>query len=460
MSGNDTMHGSPLAAPSSLDQMLELPAGYIVGGTYKTSKKLGVGAMGVVYRGDDIKLNRPVAVKFLNPVFGDSTEVVDLFRAEARSLAKLNHPNIVQIYAFGEERGWLYFAMELVSGQTLAEKLDAEGRLRPEKVALILRQICEGLEASHETGMIHRDLKPANVVIMQGDRVKVMDFGLAGVAATATGRAMGTPRYMSPEQALGLKIDPRADLYSLGIIAYELLIGDVPFEGENYRKTLEMHVHSPVPSPRTRRSDIPREWDFFVRDLLAKRPEERPSSASEVIRRIDALMGNRDVNKVEEIPKDPKQEADRFYQKARAHFDIGELRTVKELLEEVFFRNQEHAKAWNLMGALELKQNNFAEATKAFARALSIDPGFYETALNLGISLQKQHRHNEAIWAFDRATKLMSSLPAPWIHLGESRLALRDLPGAKKAWERALDLDPSNREVKRRYDELKRAMAL
>jgi serine/threonine protein kinase len=458
MTDGDTILSSALAKPSSLDQILELPAGYVVGGTYKISKKLGLGAMGVVYRGDDTKLHRPVAVKFLNPVIADSHEVVDLFRSEARALAKLNHPNIVQIYAFGEERGWLYFAMELVVGQTLGEKLDAEGKMRPEKAALILRQICEGLEASHQTGMIHRDLKPANVVIMSNAKVKVMDFGLAGVAATATGRAMGTPRYMSPEQALGLKVDGRADLYSLGIMTYEMLV----FEGENYRKTLEMHVHAPVPSPRQRRQDIPREWDFFVRDLLAKRPEERPSSASEVIRRIDALLGGKKEAEAEEreTPKDPKAEADKFYHKARAHFDIGELRSVKDLLEEVFFRCPDHAKAWNLLGAIELKGNDFAEASKAFAKALTIDPGFFEAALNLGLALQKQHRHSEAIWAFDRAAKLMSSLPAPWIHLGESRLALRDLPGTKKAWERALELDPTNRNLKKRYEDLRRAMAL
>jgi serine/threonine-protein kinase len=455
---NKTISGGGAA---SLDQILELPPGYMVGGAYKISRKLGIGAMGVVYRGDDVKLNRPVALKFLNPVMADSNEAVDLFRSEARALAKLNHPNIVQIYAFGEESGWYYFAMELVAGRTLAEHLESEGRIRPDRCAATLRQICEALEASHEGGMIHRDLKPANVIIMQNEKAKVMDFGLAGVAATATGRAMGTPRYMSPEQALGLKVDPRADLYSLGVMAYEMLVGDVPFEGENYRKTLELHVHAPVPSPRQRRPDVPREWDFFVRDLLAKRPEERPSSAAAVIKRLDALMGgNKSQLDEREITKDPLVEADRFYQKARAHFDIGEMRAVRDLLDEVNFRNSNHAKAANLLGALELKANDFPAASRAFAKALTVDPAFYEAALNLGIALQKQGRHSEAIWAFDRATKLMSSLPAAWVHLGESRLSLRDFPGARKAWERALDLDPSNHALKKRLDELKRAMAL
>ncbi len=451
---------SPRAGADSLGAILELPPGYVVGGTYKISAKLGIGAMGVVYRGEDTKLHRTVALKFLNPIIADSPEIVDLFRAEARALAKLNHPNIVQIYAFGEERGWLYFAMELVQGETLGTKLEREGRMRADKIAPLLRQVCEGLEASHGNSMVHRDLKPANIVIMANDKVKVMDFGLAGVAATATGRAMGTPRYMSPEQALGLKVDARADLYSLGIVAYECLVGDVPFEGENYRKTLEMHVHAPVPSPRQRRPDVPREWDFFVRDLLAKRPEERPATAADVIKRLDALMGTADPEAARGAVLDPKAEADKIYGKARAHFDIGEIRAVRDLLDEVFFRNNMHPKAWNLLGALELKLNNFPEASKAFAKALTVDPAYFEAALNLGIALQKQHRHSEAIWAFDRASKLMGSLSAPWLHLGEARLALRDFPGARKAWERALDIEPHNQALKRRYDDLKKAMAL
>lgn len=459
MTGNDNTLIPGRAG--GLDQILELPSGYMVGNTYRISKKLGVGAMGVVYRGEDTKLNRPVALKFLNPVIAESAEVVELFRSEARALARLNHPSIVQIYAFGEERGWLYFAMELVTGITLGETLEADGRLRPDRIAVLLRQVCEALEASHAGGMVHRDLKPANVVVMEGDRVKVMDFGLAGVAATATGRAMGTPRYMSPEQALGLKVDGRADLYSLGIMAYELLVGDVPFEGENYRKTLEMHVHGPVPSPRQRRPDVPREWDFFVRDLLAKRPEERPATASEVIRRIDALIGGKSAATVETTaPRDPKAEADRLYQKARAHFEIGETRAVRDMVEEVLFRNPEHAKAWNLLGAVELKGHSFKEASRHFAKAFSIDGGFYEAALNLGIALQKQLRHEEAIWAFERASKLMASLPIAWIHLGESRMALRDLPGALRAWDRALELDPANKDLKHRREQLRRAMAL
>ena len=462
MGSDNTLGGEFASAPSNLKTgtMLELNPGQIVGGTYRVHSKIGVGAMGVVYRGEDIKLRRTVALKFLNPLIADSPEVVNLFREEARALARLNHPNIVQIYTFGEELGCLYFAMEYMTGLPLSDRIDELGRFHPPDAAPILRQICEALEASHSNGMYHRDLKPANVMILENNRVKVMDFGLAGVAASATGRAVGTPRYMAPEQALGLQIDGRADLYSLGIMAYEMLVGDVPFEGENYRKTLELQVHGPVPSAITRRPDIPHVWDRFVRTLLAKKPEERFSSAYEVIKNLDSLMTEGGESSARVAVKDPAAEADRIYNKARAHFDIGEYTSAKELLNEVFFRNKKHARAYNLLGAVELKMKDYPAAGKAFASSLTIEPDFFEAALNLGIAMQKQKRFHEAIWAFDKAIQTMGGLPAPWAHLGETRLALRDLPGARKAWERALELDPRNTKLKERLDDLKKAMAL
>lgn len=458
----DTTRGEiPLKAkPLKTGELLELSPGQIVGDSYRIHSKIGIGAMGVVYRGEDIRLQRPVALKFLNPVIADSPEVVNLFRAEARALASMDHPNIVKVFTFGEEQGCLYFAMELIGGKALSSRIDDESRFRAGGAAPILRQIAEALEASHSGGMYHRDLKPANVMILPGDKVKVMDFGLAGVAAEATGRAVGTPRYMAPEQALGLKIDGRADLYSLGIIAYEMLVGDVPFEGENYRKTLEMQVHSPVPSPRSRKPDIPGEWDQFVRELLAKKPEERPSSAYEVIRKIDNLMAGESGSTGRGIAPDPAAEAERIYQKARAHFDIGEFNQARGLLKEVLFRNETHSKGWNLLGAIELKNDNHTEAGKAFAKALTSDSDFFEATLNLGVALQKQKRHAEAIWAFERSIKLMPGLPSSWRHLGEARLAMRDLPGTRNAWERAIELDPANSKLKERLIELKKAMAL
>lgn len=452
------------ASALAADQLLSLPSGHMVDNTYRIFNKIGIGAMGVVYRAEDIRLRRQVAIKFLNPIIADSQEIVELFRDEARALARLNHPNIVQIYAFGEEKGCLFFSMEFVNGQTLSALIHLEQRFRADQAAPLLRQIAEALDAAHVAGMIHRDLKPANVMILPPGRVKVMDFGLAGVAASATGRAMGTPRYMAPEQALGLKIDARADLYALGIIAYELFVGDVPFSGENYRKTLDLHVNAPVPSARRRRSDVPREWDELIRALLAKRPEERPSSASEVIERIDQLLGARtgglSGTRPEPVVHDPRAELEKMYQKARAHFDIGETRTARELVQEVLFRDDKHAKAWNLLGAIELKTGRSEIASTHFTKALVIDPAFYEAALNTGMALLRQQRYAEAIWAFERAAGLMPGLAAPWINLGEARLALRDLPGAKKAWEKALELDSANQALRKRYEELKRAMAL
>lgn len=440
-------------------QILELNSGDIIDGTYRIQSKLGIGSMGVVYRAEDMKLRRTVSMKFLNPVIADSPEVVELFRSEARALARLNHPGIVQVYTLGQEKGVLYFVMEYIPGETLAARIAVTGQMQPEQAYPMLRQISEALDVSHTAGMIHRDLKPANVMILANDRVKVMDFGLAGVAATATGRAVGTPRYMAPEQAQGMKIDARADLYALGIMTYELLVGDVPFEGANYRQTLEMQVSSPVPSARARRPHIPRDWDLFIKDLLAKNPDDRPEKAADVIKRLDVMM-KKGPSESPEDKDDPKAEAEKIYQKARAHFEIKEYPVAKSLLREVFELNANHGKAWNLQGAIDLRQNRFPEASKAFAKSFALIPDFFEAALNLGIALQKQKRFAEAIWAFDHAAKLMPSVATTWVYLGEAKLALRDLPGAKKVWTRALELDPTNANLKKRFDELKRAMAI
>ena len=441
-------------------ELLEVNIGEVLGGVYKLQGKLGVGAMGEVFRAEDLNLKRSVAIKFLNPIIADSAEVVELFRSEARALARLNHPYIVQVYTFGEERGYLYFVMEHIAGETLQSKIKVEQRFLPRSAAPILKEVAEALIASHAGGMIHRDLKPANVMILPSKHIKVMDFGLAGVAATATGKAMGTARYMAPEQAQGLKLDGRADLYSFGVILYEMLVGDVPFDGANYRKTLEMHVNSPVPPPRVRRPDIPVDWESLIMRLLSKDPEGRPANAKELLAQIDKLVNRAEAKTAANTKTSPEIEIKKLYKKARAHFEIGELDRAGEILDQLFSQEPKNSKAWNLKGAVELKSNRLAEASGAFAKAFAIKPDFFEAALNLGISLQKQKRSAEAIWAFDHAVKIMPSAAAGWIHLGEARLAMKDLPGAKISWAKALQLEPGNLGLKKRFEELKKAMAI
>ncbi len=224
-------------------------------GHYQLTSPLGKGGMGEVYVADDLNLNRRVALKFLPDAFSGDPERMARFEREARLLASLNHPNIAAIYGLEQADGKRFIAMELVEGETLAQRI-GNGALPVEESLAICRQVSEGLEAAHEKGVVHRDLKPANVMITEGDKVKILDFGLAKAlsdetqtvdssqsptlteAMTRPGVILGTAAYMSPEQAKGKSVDKRADIWAFGCILYECLTGKRAFEGETVTETL------------------------------------------------------------------------------------------------------------------------------------------------------------------------------------------------------------------------------
>jgi serine/threonine protein kinase len=224
-------------------------------GHYRVVQELGRGGMGEVYLADDISLDRKVALKFLPDAFTGDHERMARFEREAKLLASLNHPNIAAIYGLEQAEGKRFIVMELVEGETLAQRI-SKGSLPVEEALGLCRQIAEGLEAAHEKGVIHRDLKPANVMITEGDKVKILDFGLAKALADETQRVnssqsptlteamtrpgviLGTAAYMSPEQAKGKTVDKRADIWAFGCILYECLTGKRVFEGETVTETL------------------------------------------------------------------------------------------------------------------------------------------------------------------------------------------------------------------------------
>src|SRR5512147_1024304 len=224
-------------------------------GHYRVGEQLGRGGMGEVYIADDVSLDRKVALKFLPDAFTGDPERMARFEREAKVLASLNHPNIAAIYGLEQAEGKRFIVMELVAGETLAQRL-SKGALPIDEALGICKQIAEGLEAAHEKGVIHRDLKPANVMITEGDKVKILDFGLAKALAdesqsvdsshsptiteamTHPGVILGTAAYMSPEQAKGKTVDKRADVWAFGCILYECLAGKRAFEGETVTETL------------------------------------------------------------------------------------------------------------------------------------------------------------------------------------------------------------------------------
>jgi non-specific serine/threonine protein kinase len=261
---------------------------------YRLDAEIGHGGMGVVYRAHDLLLERAVAVKRVNDARLGTEGRAQLLR-EARAAAQLNHPNVVGIYDAGEADGAPFIVMELVEGQTLFERAP----LPLQDVIAIARQICAALDHAHAHGVIHRDLKPENVVLTAGGTVKVLDFGLAYAAAsrlTSEGAVFGTVFYLAPEQVRGEALDGRADLYALGVMLYELTTHRLPFEGDPL-VVISQHLHAPALAPRHLRPDLPAALDGLITQLLSKRPEERPASAAEVRRALEALehAGRRDT---------------------------------------------------------------------------------------------------------------------------------------------------------------------
>jgi len=260
----------------------------LVAGRYALAEELGRGANGVVYRAADTVLGRQVALKELPVRLSNDKSVVRRFRQEARVLAQLNHPNIVQVYDFIEHVGRMWMAIELVEGGDLASFLDRRGILPAPEAAWFSRQIAEASAFAHGRGVIHRDLKPLNVLLADDRTPKVTDFGLAklseGSVHTVEGTVMGSPYYMSPEQADGKPVDPRTDVYSLGVVLYQMLTGRVPFEGD-IASVLAQHIRKPPPRPRKVAPDnrIPPRLERLVLAMLAKKPDDRPEEMDSVI---------------------------------------------------------------------------------------------------------------------------------------------------------------------------------
>jgi len=260
-------------------------------GRYEIIGELGRGAMGVVYKAKDPTIGRTVALKTLRlDVHGLETgEIVRRFQNEARAAGLLNHPNIVTIYDAGEHDGIFYIAMELMEGTTLQELLHEKHILAADEVVHLAHEICKGLDYAHSHGIVHRDVKPANIMITSRGAVKIMDFGIAkaGGSVTSTGQVLGTPNYMSPEQVKGRPLDGRSDLFSFGVILYEMLTGEKPFSGQNVTTIIYKIVNENPIAPRELDVTIHPGMSAVVARALAKAPDDRYQTGAELVRDLD-----------------------------------------------------------------------------------------------------------------------------------------------------------------------------
>jgi beta-lactam-binding protein with PASTA domain/tRNA A-37 threonylcarbamoyl transferase component Bud32 len=266
-------------------------------GRYRILRRIGSGGMADVYLAEDEVLGRRVAIKILNERHARDEQFIERFRREAQSAASLSHPNVVAIYDRGQAESTYYIAMELLDGRNLKELVVARGPAPPRIVVDYTRQILAALAYSHRHGIVHRDIKPHNVVVDGDGRVKVTDFGIARGGAsqmTEVGSIVGTAQYLSPEQARGEPVDPRSDLYSLGIVMYELLTGSAPFTGDSPVEIAMKHLSTTPPPPSEKREGVPPELDLVVMRALAKDPDARYASAEEMdadLERIQQGLG-------------------------------------------------------------------------------------------------------------------------------------------------------------------------
>src|SRR5687768_15305203 len=268
--------------------------GMCLNGRYRLDAQIGAGGMSTVFRAFDTTLERRVAVKLMHREIASDSDQLERFRREARSVAQLNHPHIVGVIDAGEEDGRPYIVFEYVEGETLKERIRRLGRLPIDEAIAYAIEIGRALDCAHAHKLVHRDVKPQNVLIDRDGRAKVTDFGIArsmeAQGLTATGRVLGTTDYVSPEQALGHEVTEQSDIYSLGVVLYEMLTGEAPFKADTQVAVAMKHVREPLPDVQRRRPEISATLAAVVERATAKETQHRYATVDEMVHDLEEVL--------------------------------------------------------------------------------------------------------------------------------------------------------------------------
>ncbi len=344
--------------------------------------------MGVVYLARDTESGRKVALKVLPPELTRNPKYVERFQREASAVSKLNHPNIIHIYAIGEEEQTHYFAMEYLGGPTLRQSLAQKKRLELAEAVSIILQIADALDAAHAQAIIHRDVKPDNIMADEEGKFKIMDFGIAhteeGTRLTVTGTIMGTPEYMSPEQASGTAIDRRSDIYSLGVVLYELLTGKAPFKAQTAMEVLQMHITKMPESPKLLNPEIPTNVANVIAKMLEKQPSNRYDSFRHVINALSQAVPESmraAGTSVKEIQAAPVREKERPAARVRERVILQTPASVRLALAASLILNIA------LFGYLVIRKNYLPEAAEPPRPVFSLGGQVFAPPAMLGQTL-------------------------------------------------------------------------
>src|SRR5216117_3704065 len=293
--------GTPVSDPQSATVVLPSEAGddllqrlrLVLAGEYEVEQELARGGMAIVYRATEVGLGRVVALKVLPPDLGLTPRAVERFKREARMVAELDHPNIIPVYRVGQVGGVLHIAMKFIEGRSLDAIIEAQGALPVPVVAYVLRGTSRAAAYAHDRGIVHRDLKGANILVDRDGRVMVSDFGVAlrasDVTLTADGTVIGTPPFMSPEQCAGRRAGPQSDQYSLGIVAFQMLAGSVPFHADTLAGVMQHHFFTPAPDVRQARDDVPAALAEVLNRTLEKDPAARYATTRDMLAALEAI---------------------------------------------------------------------------------------------------------------------------------------------------------------------------
>lgn len=273
--------------------------GAMLDGRYRVDTTIATGGMSTVYRGFDVRLDRPVALKVMDARYAGDHQFLTRFQREARAIARLKNPGLVAIYDQGGDAGHPFLVMELIEGGTLRELLRERGPMPPHAVVAVLRPVLGGLGEAHRAGLVHRDVKPENVLISDDGEVKLVDFGLVRAIAeagiTSTSVILGTASYLSPEQVAGGPTGPRSDVYSAGIMAFELLTGTTPFKGDSALAVAQQRLDRDVPPPSSVIAGVPPQFDAFIACATARNPDDRFPDASAMAEELEAIAEELDL---------------------------------------------------------------------------------------------------------------------------------------------------------------------